>query len=227
MLTSLLCGEVSERIDQTRWRYSEVGDYHVVHRAQRGDYPATEFLLSKYRTLVRNKASSYFLVGAESEDLVQVGMIGLWQAIVDFRTDRAVSFHAFANVCIVNHMISAIKTAARFKQNPLNMSVSLEAPIDNSSAEITLADALPSDAHGDPEETLLTREDTRLLKSRLHELLSEFEWRVLSCYRIGKSYREIAEELLCNTKSIDNALTRIKHKVSTIPLGLADLSRVV
>jgi RNA polymerase sporulation-specific sigma factor len=204
-------------------RYAEMNDREIVNRAQRGEDEAAEFLLYKYRNLVKTKVKSYFLVGAEKDDLLQVGMIGLWQAVVDFRCDKAISFPAFAKVCIQRHIITAIKTATRQKQQPLNTSLSLESPSEDPSADWNLSDILTSDHALDPETMVLKSEDTRELQDTLQRVLSEFEWRVLSGYQVGKSYREIADELRCKTKSVDNALARIKRKVSTVAVGDADL----
>ena len=207
--------------------YQEMPDREIVVRAQRGDEQASEFLLYKYRNLVRTKVKSYFLVGAEKEDLLQVGMIGLWQAIVDFRGDRAISFPAFAKVCIQRHIITAIKTATRQKQMPLNTSLSLESPSEDSGPDWNLSDIIASNEMQDPEDLVLQSEDTKQLHDMLQQVLSEFEWRVLAGYQIGKSYREIATELHCKTKSVDNALARIKRKVTAVDLGLANLSELL
>ncbi|MDR3710205.1 MAG: RNA polymerase sporulation sigma factor SigH [Capsulimonadaceae bacterium] len=227
MITSLLSGELSERLRQSQLRYAEWSDYEVVGRAQRGEDSAAEYLLYKYRNLVRTKVKSYFLVGAEKEDLLQVGMIGLWQAIIDFRSDRAISFPAFAKVCITRHIITAIKTATRQKQMPLNTSLSLESPSDDTTSDWNLSDILPGSGALDPEEMVLRHEDTKILHDTLQAVLSDFEWKVLSGYQMGKSYREIAAELRCKTKSVDNALARIKRKVSGVPIGNADLSELL
>jgi len=219
--------EAQHRLKPTHVHYSEMSDREIVARAQRGEEQAAEFLLYKYRNLVRTKVRSYFLVGAEKEDLLQVGMIGLWQAIVDFRCDRAISFPAFAKVCIQRHIITAIKTATRQKQMPLNTSLSLESPAEDAGVDWNLSDVLPADETQDPEDLVLQSEDTKQLHEMLQQVLSDFEWRVLAGYQIGKSYREIATELRCKTKSVDNALARIKRKVSTVPLGLANLSELL
>jgi len=195
-------------------RYGRLADFEVVRLAQKGRQDAAEHILYKYRNLVRSKVKSYFLVGAEREDLLQVGMIGLWQAIVDYRHDKATSFPAFAKVCIHRHIITAIKAATRQKQVPLNTSLSLEVPSDDDSSEWNMSDVLQTGEDTDPLEMMLRGEDSRRLKSLLHQMLSEFEWRVLSGYQMGKSYREIAVELRCKTKSVDNALMRIKRKVT-------------
>ena len=208
-------------------KYADMADREIVHRAQRGEESASEFLLYKYRNLVRTKVKSYFLVGAEKEDLLQVGMIGLWQAIVDFRCDKAISFPAFAKVCIQRHIITAIKTATRQKQIPLNTSLSLESPAEDSGPDWNLSDIIPATESQDPEDLVIQGEDTKVLHEMLQQMLSEFEWHVLVGYQIGKSYREIACELRCKTKSVDNALARIKRKVSTVPLGLANLSELL
>jgi len=195
-------------------RYDRLADFEVVRLAQKGRRDAAEHILYKYRNLVRSKVKSYFLVGAEREDLLQVGMVGLWQAIVDYRHDKATSFPAFAKVCIHRHIITAIKAATRQKQVPLNTSLSLEVPADDDAGEWNMADVLQASDELDPEQVMLKGEDTRRLRSLLHQMLSEFEWRVLSGYQMGKSYREIAKELRCKTKSVDNALMRIKRKVT-------------
>ena len=166
-------------------KYEYLLDAEVVRLAQAGAEDAAEHLLYKYRNLVRNKVRSYFLIGAEKEDLLQVGMIGLWQAIVDYRADKAISFPAFARICIQRHIITAIKTATRQKQIPLNTSLSLESPSDESSSEWTLSDILTSEDTVDPEEMVLRREDSKLLQDMLQQVLSDFEWRVLSGYKVG------------------------------------------
>lgn len=199
-----------------RAKYLHWSDAELVARAQRGYADAAEHLLYKYRNLVRSKVKSYFLVGAERDDLLQVGMIGLWQAIVDYKAAKATSFPAFAKVCIHRHLITAIKAATRQKQLPLNTSLSLEVPSDDDSADWNMSEVLQAADGCDPEEVLLRREDLESLHEMLQQMLSSFEWSVLHGYQMGKSYREIADELSCKTKSVDNALARIKRKVSAI-----------
>lgn len=203
----------------TRSRYMQLSDREIVDRAQAGEEKASEYLLYKYRGLVRTKVRSYFLMGAEKDDLLQIGMIGLWQAIIDYRSEKEISFLSFARICIERHVITAIKTATRQKQSPLNTSVSLEYPADDSDSEWSLADVLCSPDMVDPEELLLRREDSRRMSAMLRQMLSDFEWRVLAGYQMGKSYREIATDLHCNTKSVDNALARIKRKVAGTPVS--------
>ncbi len=201
----------------TKSHYGHLSDREIVDRAQAGERHASEFLLDKYRGLVRTKVRSYFLMGAEKDDLLQIGMIGLWQAINDYRSEKDISFLSFARICIERHVITAIKTATRQKQVPLNTSVSLEYPADDSDGEWSLQDVLCSSDTVDPEELLLRREGNRQMSTMLRRMLSDFEWRVLSGYQMGKSYREIASDLRCNTKSVDNALARIKRKVAGSP----------
>lgn len=194
--------------------YSHLQDQAVAKLAQAGEIPAVEHLLYKYRGLVRTKTRSYFLMGAEKDDLLQIGMIGLWQAVMDYSPEQEISFLSFARICIERHVITAIKTATRHKQSLLNNAVSLEYCTEESDTDFNLAEILISDTELDPEEMLLKREDRRSLQEALKSLLSPFEWQVLKRYHTGKTYREIARELECNTKSIDNALGRIKRKVA-------------
>ena len=198
-----------------RPQYLHLPDAAVVARAQRGYADASEHLLYKYRNLVRAKVRSYYLVGAEREDLLQVGMIGLWQAILDYKEARATSFPAFAKVCIHRHIITAIKAASRQKQLPLNSSVPLDGSADDEGGDWSRLDSLGA-AQADPQAVVLRREDHDSLGGVLQQLLSRFEWEVLHRYQEGKSYREIAAELACNAKAVDNALARIKRKATTI-----------
>ncbi len=222
-----MISDAPHHLPASHLKYADIPDREIVDRAQQGEQTASEYLLYKYRNLVRTKVKAYFLVGAEKEDLLQVGMIGLWQAIIDFRSDRAISFPAFAKVCIQRHIITAIKTATRQKQMPLNTSISLESPTEDPSADWNLSDILPAAAAQNPEDLVIQSEDTRTLHDTLQQMLSEFEWRVLAGYQLGKSYREIACELRCKTKSVDNALARIKRKVSTMQLGNANLNQLL
>lgn len=203
-------------------RYDCLPDQIIVKLAQAGDICASEFLLYKYRGLVRTKTRSYFLLGAEKDDLLQIGMIGLWQSIMDYSPDKDISFLSFARICIERHVITAIKTATRQKQSPLNNAVSLDYCVEENDTDFNLTEILVSDTDLDPEEILLQQEKGRMLRETLKDLLSPFEWEVLRRYHRGKSYREIAQDLECNTKSIDNALGRIKRKVSTSPDSVAN-----
>lgn len=216
--------KISDRLRQSQLKYADMCDREIVALAQRGENTAAEYMLYKYRNLVRTKVKAYYLVGAEKEDLLQVGQIGLWQAIIDYQYDKAISFPAFAKICITRHIITAIKTATRQKQMPLNHSLSLETPNDDAAADWNLTDMATNCEETDPEEMMMRNEDTKILHDTLQQVLSEFEWYVLSGYQVGKSYREIASELRCKTKSVDNALARIKRKVSGVPIGNANLN---
>ncbi len=197
---------------------SALTDEELVRSAQeKDDKEACEYLLYKYRNLVRAKVKSYFLIGAERDDLLQIGMVGLWEAINDFRADRHTSFACFAKVCIQRQMISAVKAATRQKQVPLNSSVSLEAaPGGDDDDERSLSEVLSAVPQINPETEVLGLEGERLLKESLREHLSPFEWQVLTEYRTGKSYKEMATALGCKIKSIDNALSRIRRKLPKV-----------
>ena len=197
----------------TRSRYDGLCDQEIVRLAQANDLRASEFLLYKYRGLVRTKTRCYFLMGGDRDDLLQIGMIGLWQSIMDYSPDRNISFLSFARICIERHVITAIKTATRRKQSPLNNAISLEYCSEESENEFNLSEVLISSVEIDPEELLLRREESRRRKQILKKLLSAFEWKVLGRYNLGRSYSEIAHDLGCNAKSVDNALGRIKRKV--------------
>jgi RNA polymerase sporulation-specific sigma factor len=214
---------------QRRVSLSEYSDEELVRSAQdNADKEACEYLLYKYRNLVRAKVKSYFLMGAERDDLLQIGMVGLWEAINDFRADRHTSFACFAKVCIQRQMISAVKAATRQKQVPLNSSISLEAaPGGDDDDERSLSEVLTAVPQMDPETEVLGLEGERLLKESLREHLSPFEWQVLTEYRTGKSYKEMATALGCKIKSIDNALSRIRRKLPKVaPEQAARLGRI-
>jgi len=188
-------------------------DEEVVAYARSGYPRATEHLIAKYRNLVESKARSYFLAGADHEDVVQEGMIGLYKAIRDFRDDRLARFRAFAELCVTRQIITAVKTATRQKHVPLNGYVSLHYPVLDSDSEGSLIDCIPDERVMDPASWLIDRRDTRSLYETVKPVLSELESQVLQCYLEGKSYREMSRELHCRTKCIDNALQRVKRKI--------------
>ena len=196
-----------------RLRYDGLCDQDVVRLAQDNDVRASEYLLYKYRSLVRTKTRSYFLIGGDRDDLLQIGMIGLWQSVMDYSPDKRISFLSFARICIERHVITAIKAATRRKHSPLNNAVSFEHCTEELDSEFNLSEILISDIEIDPEDFLLRSEESRLRKQVLRRMLSEFEWEVLKRHNRGRSYYEIARDLACKTKSVDNALGRIKRKV--------------
>ena len=174
---------------------------------------ALECLLNRYKNFVRSRARSYFLIGADHEDIVQEGMIGLYKAIRDFRPEKLASFRAFAELCVTRQIITAIKTATRQKHIPLNSYVSLNRPIFEEDSDRTLLDVITEEAPSNPEEMLIDREDLSVIEGRIGSLLSDLEKQVLVRYVEGKSYVEISEEMNRHVKSIDNALQRIKRKL--------------
>ncbi|MDK2824397.1 MAG: polymerase sporulation-specific sigma factor [Clostridia bacterium] len=188
-------------------------DEKVVELAKDGDTYALEFLINKYKNFVRAKARSYFLIGADREDIIQEGMIGLYKAIRDFRYDKLSSFRAFAELCITRQIITAIKTATRQKHIPLNSYVSLNKPIYDEDSDRTLLDVISGSKITDPEELIISREEFDDIEEKMGEILSSLEWKVLMSYLEGKSYQEIAVDLKRHVKSIDNALQRVKRKL--------------
>ncbi len=188
-------------------------DEDIVSEAKDGNTIALEFLINKYKNFVKAKARSYFLIGADREDIIQEGMIGLYKAIRDFKGDKLSSFRAFAELCITRQIITAIKTATRQKHIPLNSYVSLNKPIYDEDSDRTLLDILSGTKITDPEELMINREEYNDIEFKMGEILSELEWKVLTLYLEGKSYQEIAVDLRRHVKSIDNALQRVKRKL--------------
>lgn len=199
-------------VDNVR-RYERLREEDVVGLARNGDDKAAEYLIQKYKNFVRAKARSYFLIGADREDIIQEGMIGLFKAIRDFRTEKTSSFRAFAELCVTRQMITAIKTATRQKHIPLNSYVSLNKPIYDEESERTLLDVLSSCRGLNPESLIISQEEVQAIRSKIGEALSPFERRVLMAYLQGGSYQEIAAGLNRHVKSVDNALQRVKKKL--------------
>ncbi|AUI36790.1 RNA polymerase sporulation sigma factor SigH [Geobacillus thermoleovorans] len=193
--------------------YHQLDDEQLVALVHEGDGEALDFLIHKYQNFVRAKARSYFLVGADREDIVQEGMIGLYKAVRDFKGDKLSSFKAFAELCITRQMITAIKTATRQKHIPLNSYVSLDKPIYDDESDRTLMDVLSGTQVTDPEQLIVNREEVDDIELKMAELLSDLERKVLALYLDGRSYQEISEELNRHVKSIDNALQRVKRKL--------------
>lgn len=200
-------------IVQVTQDFERFNDEELIEMVQQGNIDALDFLITKYRLLVRAKARSYFLIGADKEDIVQEGMIGLYKAIRDFKGDKLSSFRAFAELCITRQIITAIKTATRQKHIPLNSYVSLDKPIFDEESDRTLMDVLTGAIMDDPEELMIHREEFGYLEAKMGEILSELELQVLALYLDGQSYHEISAELNRHVKSIDNALQRVKRKL--------------
>jgi RNA polymerase sporulation-specific sigma factor len=189
-------------------------DLRLVLRARNGDDAALEALVRRYTGFVRLKASSYFIAGGESDDLIQEGLIGLYKAVRDFRSDKDTSFRSFAELCITRQIITAIKTATRFKHAPLNSYVSFShTPAGQEDSDCTLGDALPGPGVDDPAICVISTEELQSLVFCLGTGLSPLESDALRLYLEGNSYEEMSEELGCDTKTIDNALQRVKRKV--------------
>jgi len=193
--------------------YQQETDEAVVNLAKNGDEIATEYLINKYKNFVRVKAKSYFLVGADREDIIQEGMIGLYKAIRDFKADKLSTFRAFAELCITRQIITAIKTATRQKHIPLNSYISLNKPIYDEDSDRTMLDILSGTKVTDPEEVFINHELSDDLREKIKKNLSELEEQVLHSYLDGKSYQEMARDLKRHVKSIDNALQRVKRKI--------------
>lgn len=192
---------------------SDLNDEEIIELSRSGDGYATEFLLKKYRNFVRAKSRTYFLIGADKEDIIQEGMIGLYKAIRDYKKDAQASFKSFAELCITRQIITAIKTATRQKHIPLNSYVSLSKPIYSDENERLLLDVVEKRSKLDPEEIMLDKERFKDIENKISQILSKLEWKVLLKYLEGKSYIEIANQINKSEKSIDNALQRIKKKI--------------
>lgn len=190
-----------------------LNDEQLVELVHNGNSDALDYLIHKYRNFVRAKARSYFLIGADKEDIVQEGMIGLYKAVRDYKGDKLSTFKAFAELCITRQIITAIKTATRQKHIPLNSYISLDKPIYDEESDRTLMDVLTGVKVTDPEELMINREQFTSIEGKVNELLSDLERQVLALYLDGRSYQEIAEELNRHVKSIDNALQRVKRKL--------------
>jgi RNA polymerase sporulation-specific sigma factor len=193
----------------------ELEDLQLALKARNGDSVAMDQLIRRYTGFVRLKASSYFLAGGDSEDLIQEGLIGLYKAVRDYRTDKETSFRSFAELCVTRQIITAIKTATRFKHAPLNTYVSFShTPAgQESDGDCTLGDALPGPAVNEPSVCVISTEELQSLVGCLGTGLSRLESESLRLYLEGSSYEQMADELDCDTKTIDNALQRVKRKI--------------
>ncbi len=203
------------RISASSQSQLQVDDGYLIALAKQGDPTAYDRLIRRYHGFVRLKASSYFIAGGDGDDLLQEGMVGLYKAIRDYRTDRQSSFRNFAELCITRQIITAVKTATRNKHVPLNQYISFATtPAGASEGESTLEEMLPGSTVHDPANQVISSEELRALVDCLSSTLSELEARVLALYLDGRSYEEIGGLVDCETKTVDNALQRVKRKVS-------------
>nr|WP_175631783.1 RNA polymerase sporulation sigma factor SigH [Virgibacillus siamensis] len=193
-----------------------LGDDEVIQLIHQGNSQALDFLITKYLSFVRAKSRTYFIIGADQEDIVQEGMIGLYKAIRDYDGDKLSSFRAFAELCVTRQIITAIKTATRQKHIPLNSYVSLDKPIFDEESDRTLLDVIAGSKSIDPQELLVNQENLGNMEGKLSELLSGLEKKVLHLYLDGRTYQEISAELKRHEKSIDNALQRVKRKLEQL-----------
>jgi RNA polymerase sporulation-specific sigma factor len=194
----------------------QVDDGYLIALAKQGDPASYDRLVRRYYGFVRLKASSYFLTGGDAEDLIQEGLVGLYKAIRDFRSDRESSFRNFAELCITRQIITAVKTSMRHKHQPLNQYVSFSStPAGALDGEPTLDEIIPGPAVHDPANKVISSEELRSLVACLSTALSDLESRVLALYLDGHSYEGVGERLGCDTKTVDNALQRVKRKVGT------------
>ncbi|WP_163528009.1 RNA polymerase sporulation sigma factor SigH [Halobacillus ihumii] len=191
----------------------KLDDELIIERINQGQIQALDYLINKYKNFVRAKARTYFLIGADREDIVQEGMIGLYKAIRDYQGEKLSSFKAFAELCVTRQIITAIKTATRQKHIPLNSYVSLDKPIFDEESDRTLLDVIAGSKVIDPQELIVNKEKFGDMEEKISELLSELEQKVLALYLDGQSYQEISVELKRHVKSIDNALQRVKRKL--------------
>jgi len=193
--------------------YTQMSDDELVELVHQGDMEAQETLIKRYKNFVLAKSRSYFLVGADREDIVQEGMIGLYKAVRDYKIERLASFRAFAELCITRQIITAIKAATRQKHQPLNTYISLNKPIYDEESDRTLLDVLKGGKLSNPEALFISNETYDLIESEISSMLSDLEFDVLQEYLDGKSYQKIAEALDKHVKSVDNALQRVKRKL--------------
>lgn len=203
--------QTAQPIEPTELKH--LTDEEIVELAKNGNVTALEYLINKYKNFVRAKARTYFLIGADREDIIQEGMIGLYKAIRDYRYDRQASFRAFAEICVTRQMITAIKTATRQKHIPLNSYISLNKPVFDEESERTLGEVVTTEKEGNPEEMFINQENLMDIESTMQRILSPLEQDVVNLYLEGISYTEIAQKLGRHVKSVDNALQRVKRKL--------------
>lgn len=202
-----------QNIYYTTEKYGNLTDEQIISQIKEGDEQALSFLLDKYKDLVNSKVGKYFIIGAEKEDIIQEGMIGLYKAIKNFDNSKQNTFKTFANLCIERQLITAIKSSNRQKHMPLNSYLSLNtAAYDNDEDGTELIETFEVDTIEDPLETIMKKEYFNEIQNTMHKSLSEFEEKVLDRYMQGESYEIIAKKLETPVKSIDNAIQRIRKK---------------
>lgn len=194
-------------------RYEKLTDEQLVKQAQDGSLDAEEYLIRKYKEMVRKRAQLYFIMGADAEDVVQEGMIGLFKAIKSYSSQKDASFHTFAELCINRQIITAIKLASRRKHSPLNTSISLNKPMSEEDTEATLEETLRSDSNSEPETQLMLKDVVETIITNEGKIFSPFEMQVWNEYLQGKDYKQIAQSLGKNSKAVDNAIQRTKRKI--------------
>nr|WP_176330414.1 RNA polymerase sporulation sigma factor SigH [Oceanobacillus rekensis] len=205
-----------EQIEKSNISIDKLSDNDLLDLVRQGDSRALDVLINRYINFVRAKARTYFLVGADKEDIIQEGMIGLYKAIRDYDGEKLSSFKGFAELCVTRQIITAIKTATRQKHIPLNSYVSLDKPMYEEESDRTLLDIIGGSKETDPQEMLVNQEDYGNMEYKLSELLSDLEKRVLHLYLDGRTYQEISVSLNRHVKSIDNALQRVKRKLEQL-----------
>lgn len=193
--------------------FKSLTDEEIVRLAMEFNEEAMEYIIDKYKPLVKARANMYYLIGADRDDIVQEGMIGLFKAVKSYKFDQATCFKAFADLCIKRQIITAIKTATRQKHIPLNTYVSLNKPLYDEDADRTVMDILDYEAVLNPEDIIIGKEELSNIEKKIIHLLSSFEVRVLRLYLLGRSYQDIARIVNKSVKSIDNALQRVKRKL--------------
>ncbi len=210
-----MAASVSTSVPARSQAQAEPEDNYLIALAKQGRPDAYDRIVKRYHGFVRLKASSYFLIGGDADDLVQEGLVGLYKAVRDFRTDRESSFRNFAELCITRQIITAVKTSTRNKHTPLNeyVSFSQTPAASGGDGDPTLDELLPGPTVHDPVNQVISTEELHSLVGCLSSVLSELESSVLSLYLDGRSYEEVAERLACDTKTVDNALQRVKRKV--------------
>lgn len=197
-------------------KYNELSDEVVLNLIKDEDNTALEYIIEKYKKLVKIKARPYFIIGSDKEDIIQEGMIGLYKAIRDYSDDKNSSFYSFAALCISRQIITAIKAAGRQKHMPLNSYLSLNREISDGENDATYMELLASDTTNNPETMIIDKEEVDFIESNIESTLSKMECRVLSLYLKGRSYAEIAKIINKDEKAIDNALQRVKKKLEKV-----------